>query len=128
MEFCGCHQDFMKILYQINQEYEEKMLPLNEGSLSKNQGTQYKYHTDYKKYMEASYLEFYQELEERDPNELLTYELPFELQDRFIAAFGGFKKKFHPIIAKIHVILASGVSVTKILNEDMLNKFEIDNF
>lgn len=49
--------------------------------------------------MEASYLEFYQELEERDPNELLTYELPFELQDRFIAAFGGFKKKFQPIIA-----------------------------
>ena len=104
------------------------MLPLNENSLSKTQGPIYNYHQEYKKYMEASYLEFYKELEERDPNDLLTYELPFELQDRFIAAFGGFKKKFAPIISKIHFILASGVSVSKIFNEDMLNKFEIENY
>ena len=42
--------------------------------------------------MEASYLEFYNELDERDPNDLISYELPFELQERFISAFGGFKK------------------------------------
>ena len=104
------------------------MLPLNEGALSKSQGTVYNYHNEYKKYMEPSYLEFYQELEERDPSDLINYELPFELPDRFIAAFGGFKKTFSPIISKIHFILASGISVSKIFNEDSLNKFEMENY
>lgn len=104
------------------------MLPLNEQALSKNQGEIYNYHKEYINHMEASYLEFYNELDERDPNDLISYELPFELQERFISAFGGFKKKFSPIISKIHFVLASGNSVTSVFNEDSLNKFEIENY
>ena len=73
-------------------------------------------------------MEYYQELQERSINDLYDYQVPFNLQERYAKAFDAFKKKFMPIISKMHKNMAGSTNADCILNEEALNKFEIEHY
>ena len=97
LEHCECFEDFKLIYKTISQEFETKMLPLNESKLSKKQGEIFKFHENYQNYLNPAYLEYYKELQERSINDLHDYQIPFNMQERFFKAFEAFKRKFMPI-------------------------------
>jgi hypothetical protein len=102
--------------------------PLNESKLSKNQGEIFKYQETYKTRLDQAYVEYYQELKDRSITDLVDYEIPFNMQERFTRAFDGFKKRFAPIISQMHRNMAGSTSATCLFNEERLNKFEIENY
>ena len=104
------------------------MKHLNESKLSKNQGKIFKFNETYQTYMDPAYIDYYNELKDRDINDLVDYEIPFNMQERYNIAFDGFKKKFFPIITNMHRNMAGSTSSTCIFNEETLNKFEIEHY
>ena len=64
-------------------------------------------------------------LEAAKLEELITYEFPFDLHERYGRAFNLFKGAMSVIINDIHIKLAQTRNASSVLNEDNLNRFSV---
>lgn len=66
---------------------------------------------NYTKYLPRNYVEDVKEINDIKSNDLINYELPFNLNVNYKVEFDKFKTKFGHIIADIHVKLAASSNV-----------------
>ena len=73
---------------------------------------------NYKKYLDRHFIEFFDELRDRTTDQLMDYQVPFNLNEKYNHAFLICKKKLSPIIRHIHVNLARSNSMDHVLDEE----------
>ena len=133
LEYCKCYEDFKLIVDSMHSEMDGTIQPLDESKLSANQGEVFQFDVNYLKHITPSFLEDIKEIEGIEMPDLVNYQFPFNLNERYDAAFKSFKKTFQAIIEGVHIKLAQSRSQnlkkqSVALNENDLNKFEIQYY
>lgn len=126
----NCYEEFVLVAQTISQEFGKKMLPLNE----KNLGLQIKgmnkggkileLEKNYRQYLSKDFLDDVVELQEIEPEQLMSYEMPFNLAEMFPQYFMLFKANYKAIIRNVHAPIAKDNQAGSVQDEDSLNEFE----
>ena len=75
-------------------------------------------------YLSKNFVEDIAELQEIKLEDLISYELPFNLAKMFQQHFLVFKGNYKAIIRNIHKVIAKDNQLGSVLNEKALNQFE----
>ena len=75
-------------------------------------------------YLSKNFAEDIAELQEIKLEDLISYELPFNLAEMFQQYFLVFKGNYKAIIRNIHAVIAKDNQIGSVQNEEALNQFE----
>ena len=122
IEFLKCSEEYEYILGQIKADFKKQTTTIDESKVENSPVMDFEKKIE--EFVPKEFLNDYNEIGQIKPDEILTYEFPYQLEEKYPNSLETFKKLLMPTIQNVHAPIAKANNVGAVFNENQLIEFE----